>query len=155
MARYRSWFPLAVAAAMLLLGLLPMVSAPGALLRMSVYQLPAGALLLFLLLPATLAVIWALDRWQRDFARFTKFVLTGAAVLQIFTLSVLLRVAGEMLEETIIAMQMTPEFVRQSLGAGFFLLLGLSALLFVVCGLQLVDLGLKRREASQVPAMQP
>jgi len=133
---------------MLLLGALPMVSAPGVFLRVNAYQLPFGSLLLFLLLPITLMVIWGLNRWHREFARFSVYVLTGAAVLQIFTLSMLLRVAGDTLEESLIAMQFDPNTVSQNVGVGIILLLGVSALLFVACGLQLINSKAKHKKSE-------
>jgi hypothetical protein len=129
----------------LLLGALPMAGAPWLHLRVSMYQLPAGEALRFALCPATLAAVWALDRWVGGFQRYTKYVLAAAAAVQAAVICILTAPAGRLLTERISAVQADPGKIAQKLGAGFFLLLALSVWFVVDCGLQLAKPGQKTR----------
>jgi len=148
----REWFPLIAAAAAILLGCLPFVSAPEASVRINVYQLPGGTLLRFLLSPIILAAIWALRRWMPDFNRFAGFAFAGAAVVQIISICMLISLADRQLS-TLIA-QSGMSAVPQRLGIGFFLLLAAAVLFFLDCGLQLAIPGEKWGETPQIPVFE-
>jgi len=139
---------------MLLFGVLPMAGIPSDWLDslwVNVYQLPAAALLLFLSFPAMWVLIWALDRWLSNFEHFTKYVATGAAVLQVASLWFLATIASQAITQAVEAMHINADTIPQRLGAGFFLLLGVSVLFLIDCGLQLV----KPRRKQFVPVQFP
>ena len=139
----REYIPLMAAAATLLFGMLPMVSVPWLdstldSMRINAYQLPAGALLVFVSFPVMLVLIWALDRWLSGFERYAKFVFTGAAALQVASLWFLTTAASQALTQTMESMHINAAAIPQRLGVGFFLLLGVGVLFLVSCGLQLI-----------------
>jgi len=121
---------------MLLLGLLPMATTRFNI-HVNAYQLPFGSVMRFVLAPLTIVAIWAFDRFMRDFARYTKFVLTAAAAVQVISLCLLLFPAGTRLTEEMLAFYSNAHSVSQSLGLGAWLMLGLSAVYLIDCGLQL------------------
>ena len=147
----REHAPLAVAALTLLFGALPITSVPwldG--MRVSAYQLPAAALLMFLSAPALMILIWVLDRWFSGFEHYTKFVLAGAAALQVVSFWFLATAASQSLTQTMAGMGVNADAIPQRLGAGFFLLLGVAVLFLIDCGLQLIKP--RKKPAAPVPA---
>lgn len=147
--KYRSWFPLGVSGAILLLGLLPMLSAPEVSAHVNIYQLDVGPILRFVIAPIIVAVIWAVDFFVRDFGRFTKFAITAAAAIQLVSITLLLHVLS--LRLTMFSMYpytaITEAVPTQALSVGAWLVLGISVLFLIDCGLQLT----KKETKSQQP----
>jgi len=152
--RYRSWFPLAAAAATLLLGLLPMASVPEYMLRVNVYQLTLGATLCFLIFPVILVSVWALDSRLQGFERFTNFLLVGGAAVQIVSLCMMLFAAGQTLDVRIGALGSDASVIPQRLGVGFILLLGLSIALLIGYGIVALN-GNKSAATAATEVRQP
>jgi len=156
LGKQRKWFPIAVAGATLLLGILPMATAPWLGLNISVYQLSFSAVLRFVLAPLTIAAIWLFDRFMQDFSRYTKVVLTIAAAVQVVSLCMLLYSASNALTQEIFTIYSNAPVIRQSLGLGAWLMLALSAAFLVDCGLQLTRgkaKAPKQTDSSPVSAM--
>ena len=151
LGKQRKWFPLVVMAATLLLGILPMASAPWMRLHISVYQLSMASVMRFVLAPLTIAAIWAFDRFMQDFARYTKAVLTAAAAVQVVSLCMLLYSASTSLTHEVFAVYANADAIPQSLGVGAWLLLALSAWYLIDCGLQLTK-GKAKAPAKEEPA---
>ncbi|MCL2195091.1 MAG: hypothetical protein FWB76_03980 [Oscillospiraceae bacterium] len=154
--KQRKWFPLVLAIATLLLGILPMATASWLGMNISVYQLSFSAVLRFVLAPLTIAAIWAFDRFMQDFSRYTKTVLTVAAAVQVVSLCMLLYSASNALTHQITTIYTNAAAIPQSLGVGAWLMLALSAWFLIDCGLQLTRgkaKAPKHTDSSPVSAM--
>jgi len=139
-----------------------MVSAPEVSVHVNVYQLEAGPMIRFLMPPVIILAIWAIDFFLHDFGRFTKYAITAAAAVQVVSIATLLHLASSGL--TGLSMYPFTAFSAiiptQVVGVGAWLLLGLSALFLIDCGLQLTKREAKPQAQQQqlipqaaVPAM--
>jgi len=145
-----------MAGATLLLGILPMATAPWIGLNISVYQLSFSGVLRFVLAPLTIAAVWLFDRFMQDFSRYTKMVFTIAAAVQVVSLCMLLYSASSTLTQEVFAIYSNAHAIPQSLGVGAWLLLALSAWFLIDCGLQLTKgkaKAPKHTDSSPVSAM--
>jgi len=153
--RYSSWFPLGVSALVLLLGFLPMVSMTTASrVHMSVYQMGIGAILQFAAAPVIVAIIWAIDFFMRDFGKFAKFAITAAAAVQVVSICLLLHIAAGY-AAGYVSIYSPDEIPPQMLGIGAWLLLAVSGLFLVSCGLQLTKKQRKAQPAAPVMPVAP